>query len=175
MQPGDPLFPLLTGWQQQQPLPLVLHTPRKALGNIWILGHCPQDRPLPSVPSLHPWGTTSLCSLPLLKCRNSDKPVIFQESAKSRWTNHKTCSKGHILLALLFVSAVSLALISGDLFLQIQRDALLGCEQPVLPLSFAVALLALPVPAALPSRQLPQSCFPAGQEIRFSAQSLFPT
>lgn len=40
---------------------------------------------------------------------------------KSRWINGKTCSKGHILPALLFEhrpsSALSPALISGDLFL----------------------------------------------------------
>lgn len=86
----------------------------------------------------------------------------------------ETCSKGHILLALLFVSVLSLALISGDLFLQIRRDPCPGCEQSVLPLPFAVGLLALSVPASLPSRELPQSCFPAGQQIRFAAPSLFP-
>lgn len=53
----------------------------------------PQDRPLPSVPSLHAWGTTSLPSLPLLKCRNSDKPVIFLQSAKSQWTSQKPAVK----------------------------------------------------------------------------------
>lgn len=121
---------------------------------------------------LHPWGTASLPSLPLLKCQNWDKPEIFLQSAKSQWTNHKTCSKGHILPALLFVPALSLALISGDLSLQIRRDACLGCEQPVLPLSWAVAHLALP--ASLLSRELPHSCFPPGQEMRFAALSLLP-
>lgn len=174
MQLGEPLFPLLTGCQQHQPLPLGLRMPRKALGNIWVLGHClpVQASALSALsPSI---GTSSLPSLPLLKCQNSDKPVIFLQSAKSLWTNHKTCSKGHIHLALLFVSALSLALISGDLFLQIWQDAFLGCEQPVLPLSFVMPLLALPVPASLLSQELPQTCFPPGQEIRFAAQPLFP-
>lgn len=45
------------------------------------------------MPSLHAWGTTSLPSLPLLKCRNSDKPVIFLQSAKSQWTSQKPAVK----------------------------------------------------------------------------------
>lgn len=119
MQLGEPLFPPLTGCQQHQPLSLGLHTPRKALGNIWVLGHCPPGQ-ASALGALSPsMGTASLSSLPLLKCQNLVKPVIFLQSAKSLWTNHKTCSKGHILLVLLFVSALSLALISGDLFLQI--------------------------------------------------------
>lgn len=78
---------------------------------------------------LHPRGTASLTNaaaqatpdlVPLLKCRNSDKLVIFLQSAKSQWISHKPCSKGHILPALICVLAVICAvpaLISGDLLL----------------------------------------------------------
>lgn len=45
------------------------------------------------MPSLHAWGTTSLPSLPLLKCRNSDKPVIFLQSAKSQRISQKPAVK----------------------------------------------------------------------------------
>ena len=141
----------------------------------------PRDRSLPSVPSLRPGGTALLPNLaakansdlvPLLKCQNLDKLLIFLQSAKSQWINHKTCSKGHILLALLFVcwpsSALSPALISGDLFLQpAQWVTCPRCRPSVLPLPFTVGQRWVPACRlrprdSYPPRELPQSSFPAG-------------
>lgn len=49
--------------------------------------------------------------MPLLKCQTLAKLIIFLQSAKSQGISHKACSKGHILLDLLFVCWPRLSLV----------------------------------------------------------------
>lgn len=176
--PAETPFQLLLGWQRRWALPPRLRPPgrckehlgtraSRAPGVPVVSALCPPPRGTALLPSLAARATSDLVPLP--KCWNSDNLVIFLQSAKSQWNNHKTCSKGHILWAVLFVcwpsSELSPALISGDLFLQPARwfpARAVGSPCCPCPSHRRVPACRLrPRDPCLP-RELPRSSFPAG-------------